>query len=159
MKRSKAQASVEYIFIVALALMLIVPGTVIFYQYTQSSQKAIVSSQIYKIGNDIVTSADMMYSVGENSWQTVEVNFPASIKEVIVFTNKVGSSYQSELVVRHGTDYVSDAVFFSSHAFMNSTVTDPDDCDSGCPIPVHAGYTKLRIESETDGEIVFRVLE
>ena len=73
---------------VAMALALIIPGTIIFHQYTIGTQKAIVSSQIYKIGNDLMDSAELMYSVGENSWQTLEITFPQDITQMKVFNEK-----------------------------------------------------------------------
>ncbi|MFP4523298.1 MAG: hypothetical protein ACOCQQ_01840 [Candidatus Nanoarchaeia archaeon] len=150
--QKKGQSSVEYIFVVALALLLIIPGTIIFFQYSQNSQKAIVSSQIYKIGNDLVGTGELMYSVGENSWQTIEINFPSSVQSVMVYEHSGGGG---EMVIRHGTDYPSDAVFFTHNALLNST---QDDCTNGCFIPINKGYTKVRIESQSEGEIIYRVL-
>lgn len=148
----KGQSSVEYIFVVALALLLIIPGTIIFFQYSQSSQKAIVSSQLYKIGNDLVSTGELMYSVGENSWQTIEVNFPSSVQSVTVYNNSQGG----EMVIRHGLDYPSDAVFFTYNKLLNST--EGVDCSDGCLIPINQGYTKIRVESESNGNIVYRVI-
>ena len=148
-KNKKAQSSVEYIFMVAMALALIIPGTIIFQQYTVGSQKAIVSSQIYKIGNDLVDSAELMYSVGENSWQTLEINFPKEIKSVTIYNHPQGS----EVVLRHGTDFISDAVFFSKNKFLVNNIL---DCTSGCDLEINPGFTKIRIESQRDGKIIFR---
>jgi hypothetical protein len=153
-KNKKGQSAIEYIFVVALALLIIVPGTIIFYQYTQSSQKAIVSSQIYKIGNDMVSGAQMMYSVGDNSWQTIEINFPSTVHQVTIYNEGTGGI----LVIRHGTDYISDAVFFSRVPLLNSTADESNDCSAGCIIPIHKGYTKIRIESEKEGHVRFRVI-
>ena len=154
LKNKKGQSAIEYIFVVALALLIIVPGTIIFYQYTQSSQKAIVSSQIYKIGNDIVSGAQMMYSVGDNSWQTIEIHFPSTIHEVKVYNEGTNGI----LVIKHGTDYISDAVFFSRVPLLNSTADESNDCSNGCIIPIHKGLNELRIESEREGFVRLRVL-
>ena len=137
---------------VAMALALIIPGTIIFHQYTIGTQKAIVSSQIYKIGNDLLDSAELMYSVGENSWQTLEITFPQEIDSVKVYTETGGS----ELVLRHGTDYVSDAVFFTKIKLLNST---EQNCDGGCEIPINNGFTKIRVESIGDGKVIYRVMK
>lgn len=138
---------------VAMALALIIPGTVIFHQYTTGSQKAIVNSQIYKIGTDLVDSAEMMYSVGENSWQTLEITFPKEIKKVTIYNSSQGS----ELVLTHGTDYESDAMFYSRNTLMNST--NGVDCTEGCEIPINRGFTRIRVESERGGVIVYRVIQ
>ena len=151
-KNRKAQSSVEYIFMVAMALALIIPGTILFQQYTKGTQKGIVSSQIYKIGNDLVDNAELMYSVGENSWQTLEISFPKEIKSMKIYTTNDGS----ELVLRHGTDYISDAVFFTKITLGNSTTS---NCNQGCDVPINQGYTKIRVESLPGGKVIYNVLK
>jgi hypothetical protein len=93
-----------------------------------------------------------MYSVGENSWQTLEITFPQEIDSVKVYTETGGS----ELVLRHGTDYVSDAVFFTKIKLLNST---EQNCDGGCEIPINNGFTKIRVESIGDGKVIYRVMK
>ena len=153
-REKKGQSAIEYIFIVALALLIVIPGTIIFYQYSQSSQKAIVSSQIYKIGTDMVSSAHTMYSLGDNSWQTIELNLPSTVHEIKIYNESSSTSSRGVLVIRHGTDYLSDAVFFSRIPLLNTT---SDDCSEGCTLAVTQGFTRFRVESG-DGLVRFRVL-
>ena len=54
----RAQSSVEYIFIVAFALMIIIPGAFVFSQYSATSQAGLRNAQIYKIGNDLIDSSE-----------------------------------------------------------------------------------------------------
>lgn len=148
-RKKSGQAAVEYIFIISIALLLLVPGTMIFYRYSSDSQSSLSHSQVFKIGNDIVDTAELMYSMGV-AWQTVEVSFPGNIEKVTVYN----ASPYSELVITYTSDAPSEAVFFTRRHLFNST---SPDCSAGCTIPVQTGINKLRVESTTDGDVIIRV--
>lgn len=150
MFQKRAQSAIEYILIVAFALLMIIPATALFYQYSSDSQSSVIHSQVNKLGSELVSTAELMYAVGENSWQTIELSFPANVLSVIVYNDSV-----SELAIRYEDGLVSEAIFFSDNSFFNSTSS---DCTAGCTIPIKEGPTKIRIESLEDGKIVFRVL-
>lgn len=152
----KAQSSIEYMFIVGIALMIIVPGTALFFQYSQDSQENLLHSKVYRIGSELVSTGEMIYSVGENSWQTVEVSMPETIKQMIVYSDT--SDGINELVIRYGHTNPSDAVFFTTNTLLNST-GNSSECESGCPVPISNGVNRIRIESGTEGEIRYRILE
>ena len=48
---TEAFASVEYIMIVAVSLLMVIPATILFMNYTSDSKASVVSSQVFKIGN------------------------------------------------------------------------------------------------------------
>ena len=150
-----AQSSVEYIFIVAFALMIVIPGAYVFSQYTTGSQAALRNAQIYKTGNDIVDSAELMYSVGENSWQTLEITFPEGVDQVKVFNTSNGIT---ELVIYYQDRYLSESVFFSDVLITNSSSTSSSivDCTNGCVVPFHEGQNHVRVESLTNSLIILR---
>ncbi len=148
---TKGQSSVEYLFVVAIALLLLVPGSIIFYRYSADSQKSIVSSQVYKSGSDLITTADLMYSIGADSWQTIELTFPSDVNSLEVYRD--GS--MSELVISYGFDN-SQAVFFTKTSLLNTT---NNDCTAGCSVPIHDGLNQIRVESYDNGIIRYRVLE
>lgn len=150
----KGQSSIEYLFIVAIALLIIVPGTALFYQYSQTSQENIQHSKIYKIGSELVDTGEMIYSVGENSWQTIEVSFPGSVQTVKVYANDT----MSELVLSYGDVHPSDAVFFSKNTLLNAT-GNKSECSDGCKVPIKKGLNSIRIESGTEGEIRYYVMD
>ena len=150
-RNKSSQSAVEYILIVAFALFMIIPATSLFYKYSSDSQTAIVSSQIFKLGNELMTTSELMYSVGENSWQTIELSFPSNVISAMVYNGTV-----SELVIRYEDRVVSDVVFFSHNHLFNSTST---DCTDGCILNIHAGLNKVRVESLKDGKLLFRTVE
>ena len=151
-KLVRGQSSVEYLFVVALALMMIIPGSVIFYRYSADSQEAVVSAQIYKSGSDLVDTAELIYSIGSNSWQTVELTFPTDVHGVEVYRDTVSGI--SELVIIFGP-YDSHAVFFTRTSLLNETAS---NCTSGCTIPVHDGINNIRVESYDNGVVRYRVI-
>ncbi|MGM5481568.1 MAG: hypothetical protein ACQESE_04115 [Nanobdellota archaeon] len=153
-QQKQGQSSIEYLFIVAIALLMIVPGTALFFQYSQNSQESLQHSQVFKIGNELVETGEMIYSVGENSWQTVEVSFPDAIKSMTVYSK----DDLSELEITYGAAYLSDAVFFTKNTLLNSS-GNKSECSSGCDIPIRTGVNKIRVESGTAGEIRFRLVE
>ncbi|MCA9477773.1 MAG: hypothetical protein KC535_01355 [Nanoarchaeota archaeon] len=159
MKRGlRAQSSVEYIFIVAFALMIIIPGAFVFSQYSSSSQAGLRNAQIYKIGSDLIDASELMYSVGENSWQTVDLTFHPDIQSLTVYN---GSDGINELVIKYQDRYGSEAVFFTEIPITNSSSTDTfiEDCTNGCVIPFHEGKNSIRVESLRNSIVVLRVVK
>ena len=150
-KNKLAQSSVEYLFVVALALMIIIPGSMIFYNYSQNSQEQLLHSQIFKLGNTMLDSATMMYSVGDNSWKTIKLSFPKEVASVKVFN----VSGYSELVINYGRKDMSDTVFFSDIPLCNATEC---NCTTGCQIDVNSGLNKMRVMSK-NGDVYFKVVQ
>lgn len=149
--RRKAQSSVEYIFIVALALLIIIPGSMIFYSYSNNSKISLLHSQVFKIGNTLIDTASEIYSIGDNSWQTVEISFSDQINKIILYN----SSTHSELIIQYGAETPSEGVFFSDIQLCNQTSC---NCTLGCNIPFHQGINNVRIQS-IDGKIYYRVVD
>jgi uncharacterized protein (UPF0333 family) len=151
-KRGKrGQSSVEYIFIVAFALMIIIPGAFVFTQYSSDSQTGLRNAQIYRVGNDIVDSAALMYSVGENSWLTIDVTFHSDVRDVKVYNGTNGNS----LVITYQDTSLSSAVFFTEIPMTNSSGS---DCTNGCIIPFNEGLNSIRVESTRNSNVVLRLV-
>lgn len=154
MSRKRGQSSVEYIMIVAVSLLMIVPATILFMNYTSDSKASVVSSQVFKVGTELVVTAEQMYSVGHNSWQTIELLIPEELVSVTVYN---GST--SELVLSYG-DPASDVVLFSNIPLFNETSF---DCSSGCSVPLHPGPNRIRVKSTSlapdDFVVKFEVVE
>jgi len=107
MRRAKGQASFEYILVVGLALVLLVPGTYLFYSFSKVSNDQVVGARINGAGNELLGTVEEVYAVGQNSWRTVTINFPDNVRNVYVLDDE-------ELVITYDTQNgVSDAVFFS----------------------------------------------
>jgi len=130
----KGQVSVEYLIIVALAMAIIVPGAVLFYNYANESNEKISASQINKIGKNIVSQAEDIYTIGKNSWTTIEASFPEPVTKAYILDN--------ELVIKYDTSRgPTEAVFFSDVPIQGGF--------SGGNISsaFHTGFMSVKIES------------
>ena len=149
--KTKAQASIEYLLIVTFALILIIPGTVLFLRYTQDQQTSVIGAQVFTAGNLLVDTAELMYSIGQNSWQTIDISFPDTVQGVTVY-----SGSPSELVVHYGETIISDAVFFTDIPLLNASES---DCSAGCDLGISNGNYRVRIETTGTGSVIYRVVQ
>lgn len=144
-KKTRAQTSIEFVFTMALALMLLVPATIVFNRYATDSQQALINTQVHKVGSELIHLSEKMHASG-TAWDTVEVTLPGSIKKIIVYN---GST--SELVIQYEVDHLSEVVFFSNVPIYNQTGI---DCTDGCLIDVKSGAVEIRVESYPGGIVV-----
>lgn len=137
----RGQASFEYISVVAVALILIIPSTILFMNYTQNTGDEVLSNQLDYIGNTVMSEAEEMYVLGTDSWSTVNVNLPNSFQNAEIYNEQdLVFNYQS----RRGP---SQAVFFATRFNMTEK---GEDCTSSCELNVSRGSNELRIRSEGD---------
>ncbi|HHE36896.1 MAG TPA: hypothetical protein ENL16_03730 [Candidatus Woesearchaeota archaeon] len=110
------QAAFEYLMVVGIALLLIVPGAVLFYNYSVKSGDMLARSKIDLAGSEIIDSVEKVYYIGESSWETIRVDFPDNVRDIYILNNE-------ELVVEYDTSVgVSESVFFSD---INMTTSYP----------------------------------
>lgn len=131
--------------IVAVSLLMLIPATILFMNYTSDSKASVISSQVFKIGSELIVTGEQMYSVGHNSWQTIDLSIPKLSNVSVTVYN--GS--KSELVLSYGRP-TTNVVLFSNVPLFNRTGT---DCTYGCPIPLHIGPNRIRIKSTMNGDL------
>ena len=106
--KTKAQSSLEYLLVVALTFVIIIPTTYLFYNYSKESTQEIKDSQVTKIGSTIIDTAKFIYYSGEGSKTELELNVPDNVNSVDIFDGR-------ELVFNIRTEFGdSDIVFFSN---------------------------------------------
>ena len=134
------QASMEYLFIIALTFAILIPTTYLFYNYSKESSQDISDAQITKLGRSIIDASETIFYSGQGSRTVLELNMPGSIFNVLIIDGK-------ELVFNVTTAYgVSEVVFFSN---VNLT-TSGSSCNANvCWIPElpQQGLKKLKIEA------------
>ncbi|MBU0471983.1 MAG: class III signal peptide-containing protein [Nanoarchaeota archaeon] len=131
----KAQISVEYLFIIGLALAILVPGSIMFYNYSQESNNKLVAGQINRIGKNIINQAEQMNAIGKNSWTTIEANLPETTRNIY--------AKDYELVITYQTDNgLSESVFFSD-INIKGEYTDGEISPA-----FHSGTMKIKIEAK-----------
>ena len=134
---SKAQVSFEYIMVVGIAMLIIVPGALLFQQYSLKSNDELTRSRIELVGNEIVDSAEKVYYIGENSWETLKLEIPNSVKSMYVLN-------YYEFVIEYETHTgLSEAVFFS-----DINLTTPLGYGGNISDSFHTGLNKIKISSE-----------
>jgi hypothetical protein len=102
----KGQVSIEAIFIIGLATALILPASLLFYQFLMGSSADIRENTTTRIGKSFVENANLVYNYGAQAKITVELTFPDFITNMTVYNKSMLSiSVHSE----HGDE---DYVFF-----------------------------------------------
>ena len=84
----KAQASAEYILVLALILLIIVPTIYLFYSHSHKSSEEIKQSQVNKIGTDIIDAAEQVYYLGKPSKTTLDAIMPDGVEKIEIWHNQ-----------------------------------------------------------------------
>jgi len=135
-RSQKSQSSVEYLMIVGLSLLFILPASYLFYNYAKNSEDSVMASQISRAGNSIIRGAEEVYIIGNNSWITLELYIPDGFHLARLDNGQ-------ELIFEYYTQQgLSEAVFFSDIRLVN----EDGDCDT-CDLPFTTGTNNVRITS------------
>ena len=141
----KGQSAVEYLSIIGIAMLMLVPATMLFLSYSKSTNSQVVASQLDLIGNTIINKAEEMYVIGKGSWVTIDVNFPESLKTAEIDEGE-------NLVFNFtGVNGDSQAVFFVDR-FRIANGPQPNSCSDTCALTFTPGLNRIRIEY--DGIVV-----
>ena len=87
--KSKAQVSMEYLVIFAIAFAMTLPLILIYVTQTGNIQADVTQVQIYKTASKIGDYADQVYYMGEPSQRTLTINFPDGINAVTLSGNLI----------------------------------------------------------------------
>jgi hypothetical protein len=135
----RAQSGVEYMAVVGIALLVLTSGTIILSNYSKSINDQVITNQINIIGNTIINNAESMYVLGNESWVTIEFNFPTAIKSADIYDN-------TDLVFSYYTSSgVSNIVFFMDKFNLSNDHSTP--CTSPCELNITPGVNRLKIRS------------
>ena len=139
-QQAKGQSSLEYILIVAITFVIIVPTTYLFYNYSRESGAELTDAQVTKIGRTIVDTSTSIFYSGQGSKTTLDVNIPDKIAGAVIIDGR-------ELVFNMSTGFgLSQLVFFSN---VNLTTTGTN-CDKNvCSLPELGtpGFKKVKVEA------------
>jgi hypothetical protein len=131
----RGQASFEYILLAGIALLFVMGGAMIFYNYSLKSNDDLSRSLVSKIGEQVVNSAEKVYYVGGDSWETIKFTLPGTVKKMYVPNPK-------ELVILYESrGGLSEAIFFSD---INMTTPYSDGNISAEP---HSGLNIIKVTS------------
>ena len=138
--QAKGQSSLEYILIVAITFVIIVPTTYLFYSYSKGSGAELSDAQITKIGKTMIDTSTSIFYSGQGSKTTLDINIPDKITGAVIIDGR-------ELVFNMTTEFgISQLVFFSQ---VNLTTTGTN-CDKNvCSLPElgNPGFKKVKVEA------------
>jgi hypothetical protein len=134
----RAQSTFEYIVLVAIVMLFIVSGVGIIFNYSQRQNEDVKTATIERIGVDIIDTAEKVYYIGGDSWQTIRVNIPDNVKGMYVLNN-------NELVIRYESyNGISESIFYSD---VNMTTPFVSGSVSNISSEFHPGLNSIRIFS------------
>ena len=147
----KSQSSLEYLLVVVLTFIIIIPTTYLFYNYSKESSQEITDAQITRLGRSIVDNAESIFYSGQGSKTVLELNVPNNIMSAVIIDGR-------ELVFNATTSFgISEIVFFSS---VNMTTT-----GSNCNVNVcnlqelgSPGLKKVKIEAISKDSVKIEVI-
>lgn len=146
--KTKSQVALEYLMVVGLAFVIIMPMVYMFYSYTVSTQEEVGMAKIHKIGVDIVNAAEGVYYLGEPSRSTLNVNMPAGIYEVEVLG---GTGYEKQLLVfKFGDAGFNQPIVIPSKIPLNIDDLKPEDISAGRKvIVIEAATDEVRLKGQS----------
>ena len=83
----KAQMSVEYLFIVALAMGIVLITAYVFFMQTSEVSEEQQLTTVEVIGNDLLSVSKRVYYSGEVSKKTVSYTMPSIVNNIFVADN------------------------------------------------------------------------
>lgn len=81
---SNAQASFEYLAVLALTLIILIPSVYIFYNQSRMSKEEVADSQINSIGKQVIDNAKFVHYSGVGSKITLDVEIPSGVERIYV---------------------------------------------------------------------------
>ncbi len=136
-RSAKAQASIEFLFVVGFAMLLIIPSLSLFGMFVQETSDTVTQSQINKIGNYMINTATQTYHGTNGTVIVIEVNFPEGVSGLEVMNG-------NELVFTFADELSGQAVFYSD-ILLNGTFTEDD---------INKGIKKFKFTATESGSIV-----
>ena len=149
-KKTKAQSALEYMTIIGIAFVLIIPAVMIFFNYSKTTTDQTTAAQLNLIGNQILSASEEMHVLGPGSWVTLDINFPDALKNA-----SVENDGKDLVFVYYSNEGESYSVNFAQQFEMFTGGAQCKD-SSGCGLNVTAGKNTMRIESLGSGKIWLR---
>ena len=109
----KAQAAMEYLLVAALILIVVIPATYLFFNYSQRSSGQIKEGRVTKMGSDIVNNAETIYYLGEPSRIVLTETMPEGVDELRIDSDWEQGVNELVFVTRFAGGEASDFVFSS----------------------------------------------
>lgn len=117
----KAQASMEHVMIVGVALVTILPMVYLFYSYSQSSVEGINLARLNKFGRSLVNNAESVYYLGAPTRITIEESMPDGIRNMTIKSDDLLGIYELIFTLNDGSD-----IAYSSNVNISGSFNEDD---------------------------------
>jgi len=85
----KGQSSLEFLLIMGVAMMMILPLIVVFFQQSDNLNTEITNSQADKVASEIRDAADEVFYLGTLSKKTISVYMPENVVSAELSQNSI----------------------------------------------------------------------
>ena len=128
MSSKSGQAATEYLMVVALISIVIIPTTFLFYNYASDSAEEIDHAQIDKFGRDLVATAETVYYLGSPSKITIKERLPANVENISIEQDSVSGTYIFAITIR--TEAGASTITFPTNVRISGAF-DANDMNEG----------------------------
>ncbi|MEK6967061.1 MAG: hypothetical protein AABX51_00345 [Nanoarchaeota archaeon] len=80
----RAQASVEFMLVLGLGMVILLPATILFYNYSQDQSRELELQQVIRLGNQIVNEAERVYYYSDPSKLEIQGIVPSNVFNITV---------------------------------------------------------------------------
>lgn len=130
----KGQVSLEYIFVIGLSLVLLLPMVVVFYTQSTRLQEDIDLAQAEKIVLELRDAAEEVYYFGAPSQQQIDIYFPEHVRNITITADSINLYYQT----------LEAPIYAESDAPLNMTGT----------LKSYPGLHRITVTAGEDGVII-----
>ncbi len=128
-KKVIAQASFEYLMILAIVLAMLVPGLYLFYARSNSTSVQLSVEQLGAIGNEIIQNVEYIYPFGTGSRTSISFTMPIGVSNMSVRGDPT-SATGTEFVLNLSVNNVNvSLVYFSKYPLFIG------NCTNSMPLP------------------------
>jgi uncharacterized protein (UPF0333 family) len=122
----RGQISVEYMMIIVIAMMIIIPSVFLFRDYIFESNDKIMQARLSEVAGQIMTKAQKMHYYGPPSKSTVQVDMPPQV--VNMYIMNVSSDYYLMFTVLTNNGQIE-------MDFMSEIPLIPGEEPASCTVP------------------------
>jgi hypothetical protein len=142
----RGQSAVEYLTIVTLSLLILIPTAFYVLSYANDLQGQTQSRQLGVVGEQIISTVNEVYASEPDSFIRLTVELPETTRNVTIQDNReLVISVQSQLGE-------SDLVFFSENVNITANGT---TCSPACQTGIDGGSNNIRVENAREDVTIY----
>ncbi len=117
----RGQASMEYILVAALVLLILLPTTYFFMKNTQRQSTELSLSKLDKLGRMIVTNAETVFFQGIPAKLTLEGDIPDNVVDILILNNWTTTPEINQLIFIYRSEGKEQELVYDSRVNINGS--------------------------------------